>query len=209
MSLETNQPVSGVPGADESQSRGANVPIWLIIFTFLLLYWGAIYFDQNGAWFSAKVYSPYQSLEQVQELQPVSGESGAFEQGRAIYGRTCVACHQATALGTPGQFPPLAGSEWVNEPEPGRVIRAVLNGLQGPITVHGQAFNNTMVPWGPSLSDEEIAAVITYVRGNKEWSNHAPAVTPAQVKAIRDKLKAQSRMTPFTPEELLKIPPAE
>jgi mono/diheme cytochrome c family protein len=64
-----------------------------------------------------------------------------------------------------------------------------------------------MVAWGPILSDEDIAAVITFVRGNKEWGNNAPAVTPERVKAVREKIK--NRPTPFTPDELLKISPAD
>jgi mono/diheme cytochrome c family protein len=117
-----------------------------------------------------------------------------------------VACHQANGLGTPGQFPPLAESDWVNEAEPGRMIRIVLNGLQGPITVKGQNYNNVMVSWN-MLSDDDIAAVITFVRQNREWGNKASAVTPEQVKAVRAKVKG--RTTAYTPDELLKISPAE
>jgi mono/diheme cytochrome c family protein len=57
------------------------------------------------------------------------------------------------------------------------------------------------------LSDEEIAAVLTYVRQNKEWSNDAPEVTPERVKAVRAKIK--DRANPFTPDELKQIPPSE
>ena len=207
MSSPTNHPVSSAADSSESQGRGPVVPIWLIVFMFLILYWGALYFDGHGGWFSAKVYAPYHSVEEIQALQPISGGSEMFELGKAVYNRpTCAACHQASGLGTPGQFPPLAGSEWVNEEHPGRMIRAVLNGLSGPITVKGAAFNNNMVPWNV-LSDEEIAAVITYVRQNKEWGNKASAVTPAQVKAIRDKIKGHPGT--FTPDELMKISPAE
>jgi mono/diheme cytochrome c family protein len=152
------------------------------------------------------VYGPYASVPQLELYQP-KGEGGLFAQGKAVYGRTCVACHQASGLGTAGQYPPLVKSDWVNEAEPGRIIRAVLYGLSGPITVSGQSFNNTMVAWGPILSDEDIAAVITFVRGNKEWGNNAPAVTPERVKAVREKIK--NRPTPFTPDELLKISPAD
>jgi hypothetical protein len=94
----------------------------------------------------------------------------------------------------------------VNEKEPGRIIRAVLLGLTGPITVNGQPFNNTMVAWN-TLSDQEIADVITYVR--QEWGNKASPVTPEQVAAVRAKLKAQGRTTTWTPDELLKISPAD
>ena len=190
---------------NRTQSGGAALPMWLIILMFVILYWGAIYFDANGGWFDPKVYGPYNSLAQLEPYQPV-GEGGLAAQGKAVYARTCVACHQATGLGAPGQFPPLAGSEWVNETEPGRMIRAVLNGLQGPISVHGANYNNVMVPWN-SLSDEDIAAVITYVRGNKEWGNNSSAVTPERVKAVREKVKTHPAS--FSPDELLKISPAE
>ena len=189
------------------------VPVWLLVLLGLLVYAGGWYFDDNSAWFNPKVYLPYHSLQEVEAFQIRSGAADIFEQGKAVYNKpTCVACHQASGQGTPGQFPPLAGSEWVNEPEPGRVIRLVLNGLQGPITVEGHDFSNTMVPWGgpppAGLTDQEIAAVLTYVRQNKEWGNHAPPVTPAQVKAIRDKIK-ESHPGPFTPDELQKIPPGD
>jgi mono/diheme cytochrome c family protein len=207
MNSPTSSPAPSASDSDDSNRKGPAVPIWLILFMFMLLYWGAVYFDARGGWFSPQVYAPYHTVEEIQALQPSSGGSDAYELGRAVYNRpTCVACHQTSGQGTPGQFPPLAGSEWVNEAEPGRVIRMVLNGLQGPMTVKGQAYNNAMVPWN-TLSDEEIAGVITYIRQNKEWGNNASAVTAEQVKVVRDKLKGRS--TPFTAEELMKVSPAE
>jgi mono/diheme cytochrome c family protein len=205
MSSETNKSVSATPDSDESPVRGATVPIWLIILMVMLLYWGALYFDNNGGWFSTQVYAPYHSMEEL-EIYHVGGGPNPAAAGKAVYDKTCVACHQATGQGAPGQFPPLVGSEWVNEAEPGRVIRIVLQGLQGPITVKGQPFNNAMVPWN-SLSDEDIANVISYVRQNTEWGNKASLVTPAQVKAMRDKVK--NHPGAFTADELLKIAPNE
>lgn len=206
MSSPSNHPETDATSR-ESQARGATVPIWLFVVLFLMLYWGALYFDTNGGWFSPKVYAPFHNMEEVQMFQPAGGGNEVFELGKSVYNRpTCAACHQASGQGAAGQFPPLAGSEWVNEASPNRMIRLVLNGLQGPITVKGQNYNNNMVPWN-MLSDEEVAAVITYVRQNKEWGNNASAVTPAQVKAIRDKVKAHPQA--FTPDELTKIPAAE
>jgi mono/diheme cytochrome c family protein len=119
-----------------------------------------------------------------------------------VFGTYCQVCHQSTGLGAPPQFPPLAGSEWVLAKEPGRVIRIVLNGLQGPVTVKGQAFDsNSMIPWKNDLSDEQIADVITYIR--QEWGNNASSVTPEQVKAIRD--KSASRSAQWFVTELLKV----
>ena len=93
------------------------------------------------------------------------------------------------------------------EPEPGRIIRAVLHGLTGPWQAKGQAFNGTMVPWRDTLTDEEIAAVLTYVRQNPEWGNKAPEVRPERVKDAREKTKGRNQ--PYTQEELLKISPAD
>jgi len=112
-----------------------------------------------------------------------------------------------TGQGLPGQFPPLAESEWVAEPEPGRVIRLILDGIQGPITVKGQSYNGAMPPWRDLLKDEEIAAVATYVRQNSAWNNRAPAVTPERVKAVRD--KTPPRASAWSPDELLQVPTTE
>ncbi len=203
MSSPLNQPQSSPAEASQSQRRGPAVPIWLIVFLFLLLYWGALYFDANGGWFSPKIYAPYRDVEELTALQPGGGGNEFFELGKAVYNRpTCSACHQASGQGSPGQFPPLAGSEWVLEEQPGRIIRLVLYGMHGPVTVKGQQYNSSMVPWNV-LSDEEVAAVITYVRQNKEWGNNASAVTPDQVKAIREKVG--NRTQPFTADELMKI----
>jgi mono/diheme cytochrome c family protein len=210
MSSQPAQPPSPVADSRELPGETKRVPVALMILLFLLLYWGALYFDENGGWFSPQVYAPFLTLQQVEAFQIRSGAAEIFDQGRAVYNKpTCVACHQASGQGSPGQFPPLAGSEWVTEPEPGRIIRLVLNGLQGPITVKGQPFNNVMVPWNNLLSDQEVAAVLTYIRQNPEWGNNASAVTAAQVKAVRDKLKTQGRVTAFTADELMKLSPAE
>lgn len=193
--------------AVEPKAGRRNVPVWLLILLLLLIYWAMLYFDQHGGWFSQEVYAPYHSIAELTDWQPPAA-TGLGALGQKVYNKpTCVACHQPDGKGTPGQFPSLWKSEWVNEPEPGRLIRAVLNGLTGPLEFQGQSFNGTMVPWKDSLTDEEIAAVLSYVRQNKEWGNNAPEVKPERVAEVRKKI--QDRSTSFTPEELLKISPAE
>lgn len=211
MNSPTNQPTSSAP--QDSGVKDPAVPIWLIVVFFLLLYWGAVYFDEHGGWFDAQVYTPYVSANELLTYQ-VGGGPNPFEDGRKIYGRTCIACHQPNALGTPGTFPPLAGSEWVNEKEPGRMIRIVLHGFQGPgLVVKGQPFStaSAMTAFGApppiGLSDYEISAVITFVRGNAEWGNKASPVTEEQVKAIR--AKTASHDQPFSPTEIEAIPAAD
>jgi mono/diheme cytochrome c family protein len=102
-------------------------------------------------------------------------------------------------MGVPGAFPPLAGSEWVAGSEE-RIIRIVLLGLNGPITVAGKDFNSAMAPLGAVLKDEQIANALTYVRS--EWGNSAPEVKPETVAKIRAELAG--RTAPWTVEELLK-----
>jgi mono/diheme cytochrome c family protein len=177
-----------------------------------MLFWGMVYFDSHGGWFDPNVYEPYANHKELEVWQPVASGPNPEAHGRIIYNKpTCVTCHQSDGNGTPGQFPPLAGSEWLKEKEPGRIIRIVLNGLNGPLQLNGKSYNGSMVPWGgeSGLSDEEIAAVLTYVRKNKAFGNNADEVKPERVKAVRDKLKAAGQTQPFTPDELLKISPAE
>jgi mono/diheme cytochrome c family protein len=196
-----------VSGTDTATERRVTFPIWLILLIALAIYLGGIYFDEQGGWFSPKVYAPYRSEEEAAKWN-IGGPEDPLAAGRAVYAKSCFACHQTSGLGLPGQYPPLAGSEWVNEQEPGRIIRIVLKGIaQSPITVKGQTFNNTMTAWSGIITDEEIAAVITFVRGNAEWGNHAPPVTVAQVKAIKDKIASHPGQ--YTADELLKISPAE
>jgi mono/diheme cytochrome c family protein len=192
----------------EPQAGRTAVPVWLIVLLFLILYWGMVYFDSHGGWFNEQVYAPYRSFQEVEAWQPVTGAPGLAQQGKMVYNKpTCVACHQADGKGTAGQFPSLVQSEWVQEPEPGRIIRAVLYGISGPFQFKEQSFNGAMVPWKDALTDEEIAAVLTYVRTNPEWGNKAPEVKPERVKQVREKTKGRNQ--PFSQEELLKVSPAD
>jgi mono/diheme cytochrome c family protein len=203
MSADPKKPLPRAMEEAEPTADRSTTPIWLIALLSILAYAGMLYVNAHAGGFSAQVYRPYASYDQVNDAQPKGADDQVKEQGKKIFANACAVCHQATGLGTPGQFPPLAGSEWVAAQSPNRIIRAVLNGLQGPITVKDQPFNNVMVPWKDSLKDEDIAAVLTFVRGNEQWGNKAPPVTAEQVKAIREKIKDRSE--PFTPDELLKL----
>ena len=125
--------------------------------------------------------------------QPVAATGGG---GQAVFGRTCITCHQVNGQGVPNVYPPLAGSPYVNG-DKNKMIRIVLHGVQGPITVEGKNFNNVMPPW-KSLSDDDIAAVITYVRTN--FGNHGGAVTTQDVAAQRR--ATASRSTSLTANDL-------
>ncbi|MDB6017081.1 MAG: cytochrome c class [Pedosphaera sp.] len=187
----------------EPTANRSVVPIWLIILLTLLAYWGMLYLNTHGGGFSSKVYAPYGSFALVDDAQPhVIGPNP--KQGLKIFTANCAVCHQATGFGVPGQFPPLAGSEWVQAAAANRLERILLSGLQGPVEVKQQQFGAVqMPPWRDLLKDEDIAAVLTFVRGNKDWGNSAGPVTVEQVKAIRAKIATHP--DPFTAEELQKL----
>jgi mono/diheme cytochrome c family protein len=105
-------------------------------------------------------------------------------------------------LGDPSKAPPLAGSEWVLAPKPDRIIRIVLDGFQGPVTVKGQEYNLAMASWKTTFKDDEIAAVLSYVRNN--FDNKASIVKPEQVTEIRAKTK--DRTAAWTSAELQAVP---
>jgi len=193
----------------EPTAGGVPAPIWLFVLIALLAFWGIGFLDNHGGEFNPQVYSPYKSIAELVDDSPKSGGDRALIDGKRVFDTYCMICHQSTGLGLPNQFPPLAGSEWVLAPQPNRIIRLVLDGGQGPITVKGQSFpaSSAMPPWKELLKDEDIANVLTYVRGNKEWGNNASAVTPEQVKAIREKVAGRS--TSWFPDELLKVPETE
>jgi cytochrome c oxidase subunit II len=97
--------------------------------------------------------------------------------GEKVFGANCAACHQANGKGVPGSFPALDGSSVVNGPKDGQ-IKTVLNG----VVKNGQP--TAMVPWRNTLSDVDIASVITYTRNS--WGNHTgEAIQPSEVKADR------------------------
>lgn len=104
-----------------------------------------------------------------------------FAKGRELYSQICAACHQPDGLGQDGLAPPLSDSEWVVGSEE-QLIRIVLHGVTGQISVDGRSYNMEMPPFG-SLNDEQIAAILTYLR--REWNHGANPVAPATVGEVR------------------------
>jgi mono/diheme cytochrome c family protein len=125
-------------------------------------------------------------------------DPAVHERGLAVYSRTCVACHGLDGKGVPATFPPLDGADWATG-DPSVPVRILLAGLQGPIEVSGQKFNNIMPPH-TDLKDSEIADVLTYVR--QTWGNDATPLNEDFVKQTRQKYA--TRKTPWTAEELRK-----
>jgi len=177
------------------------VPVWLIIIFGALFYWCQLYLDAHAGGFSKEVYAPYDSVDAVLAANPQSEGDKTLTMGREVFNKTCSVCHQPNGLGKEGLAPPLVGSEWVLASSADRIVHIPLYGLTGPITVKDQQWSLTMTPLGENLNDQQIAAVLTYVR-TKLGDNKASPVNPELVKAAR----AEKHSGPETADELLKIP---
>ena len=191
----------------EPTASRAPVPVGFFVAFVVLFYLSTLYLDSNAGGFDAKVYEPFASLDMVKAIQPKGNVDPRFEKGRNGYRMYCSPCHQNNGAGSPGQFPPLAGSDWVNTEGPNRLTRLVLHGLTGPIVVSGQNWNPPaqMPPWGDVITDdEELACVLTYIRGESEWGNSASPVTAEQVEAVR--AESAGRSAPWTQPELFETP---
>jgi mono/diheme cytochrome c family protein len=101
----------------------------------------------------------------------VAGAASAQPDGGALFGQNCSACHQPSGKGIPGAFPALAGDPFVAGP-PEAVASVVLNGRGG------------MPTFGKDLSNEDIAAILTYVRSS--WGNHAGPLDPKMIESVRN-----------------------
>lgn len=110
----------------------------------------------------------------------LKGFSQDVNKGKAVYAKTCIACHQATGAGVPGAFPPLAKSDYLNA-DVNRAIKQVIKGSNIPMTVNGKKYTTAMPP--QALSDQQVADVLTYVYAS--WGNNKKVVTLAMVKAQR------------------------
>jgi mono/diheme cytochrome c family protein len=203
MSSNANSIKSGASPSAEPRAGAAAMPVWLIIAMLVTFFGGALYFDAYGGWFSPRVYAPYHSEPQLALFQPASGADRAMQLGKIQFEKTCALCHGYDGMGKPGQFPPFVGSDWVLTDKPGQLIPIPLNGLGGTIKVAGveYSFPTTMPAMGSAMSDEELAAVLTYMRNS--WGNKASEITPEQVKAVR---AAVGNHPSWTPEELRKQP---
>lgn len=104
--------------------------------------------------------------------------------GEKIFKKYCVSCHQVDGGGVPRLNPPLIGTSYVlGDKKP--LIEILLNGMKN-ITIEDKTYTNPM-PSFKTLKDQEIADVLTYVR--KSFGNDASAITSADVKSVRAKMK--------------------
>lgn len=101
--------------------------------------------------------------------------------GKKLFITHCSVCHMPNGLGVKGSFPPLSNTEWTNGPAE-VMIDIVLNGFSEEIEINGDKYVTPMAAL-PHIKDDELAAILTYVRSS--FGNDASAVSPEEVAAVR------------------------
>ena len=112
----------------------------------------------------------------------VSASDPRMAAGGAIYLDQCTACHGPDGKGVPYLFPSLAGSPNVRSTDPASLIRVLIEGARSVATA-GEPTGPGMPSFAWKLSDDQAAAVLTYIRNS--WGNSAPAVSAAEVGKAR------------------------
>lgn len=180
------------------------LPLALLFIFSGIVFYGATYLNRYSGKYHPEVFNetalPATGPVTAPKVDPLVLGKKQFEQ-------VCASCHQQTGLGVEGIYPPLAGSEWVSG-TPDHLIRIVVHGLKGPVSVKGKQFGAAAMPAfgkvagsGYNWSDDRIAAVLSYIR--QAWGNTAGPITADQVAAIHTK---EGNRKEWSSEELAKIP---
>jgi putative membrane-bound dehydrogenase-like protein len=138
----------------------------------------------------------------ISAARPLSAEEREqFVDGQAIFSSLCASCHGPDGKGMNLLAPPLAKSDWVTG-DPDRLIKILLQGLEGPIEVNGHVYAPPQIlpamPPVAMMSDNEIADTLTFIR--RSWGHTADPVRPKDVGRVRDLTTTQE--TAWTVEEL-------
>ncbi len=120
----------------------------------------------------------------AERAPPPAPPAAAMARGAKVYEQHCAACHGDQGQGEPGAFPALAANRAVTLADPTNLVRVVLQGGYLPATA-GNPRPHGMPPFQQVLSDEDIAAVTTFVRN--QWGNQAPGVGTIEVYRARER----------------------
>ena len=188
MSDEPNKSSSAQRLREKVDPNESNRPLpWFLVMSLgAMAMWGAFYIYSTPSGDD----SSYGDQRTVASLRPpvvLAGAASAID-GKQVFGAKCVACHQGSGLGVAGVFPPVAASEWVIGDEK-ILANILLHGINGEMIVKGNTYKGAMPAW-KSLSDDELAAVLTYIRS--DWGNAAPPIKAETIKNQRELTKART-----------------
>lgn len=105
----------------------------------------------------------------------------SYNRGQMLYDDFCVRCHLPNGAGEAGLIPPLANADFLQDIQ--ATVHSIKYGLNGPITVNGVRYNNSMAPMG--LENDEIADVTNYILNS--WGNTTDVIVSEKyVKGIKE-----------------------
>jgi mono/diheme cytochrome c family protein len=196
-----NMHIAAMREMSEPRDGVSPTPVSYIIACFLFILWGGWYIGHYGGDWTGTGMSERASSGPVVPPPP----QNPMILGKEVFG-SCIQCHQETGQGMAGSVPPLVNSEFVTG-DPRRLAAILLNGLNGEFVVNGQTYNSQMPAWGAVRDDEEIAAVLTYIR--VQWGNKAPAISREFVASVRKEIDGKGEWRAATLAEFAKsAPPA-
>ena len=107
---------------------------WLVVGFLVLAFLGAGYLFWNSGGFKVNVFNPSRVAWDGAGSGGAAAAPDPMVIGKRVFTQNCAVCHQQTGLGVAGQFPPLAGSEWVLSQDwhgDNHIVKIVLHGFQG------------------------------------------------------------------------------
>jgi len=110
-------------------------------------------------------------------------KAALMAKGEKVYKGYCQTCHQANGQGLANVYPPVAKSDYIAAKGMKDVINGIIWGRSGEMVVNGKKYNGVMTPIPSNYTDEDIAAVATYVMNS--WGNPGGVATVADVKKER------------------------
>ena len=132
-----------------------------------------------------KALPPSATDERLANLSAAAGDltpSPADGPGATLYARHCAACHGEQGEGVAGIYPALAGNRAVTLTTPANLVHVVLEGGFAPATA-GNPRPFGMPPFATELSDEQLAQLLTHIRGG--WGNRAAPVSALEAGRYR------------------------
>ncbi len=164
------------------------IPVFVLAVAVALMAWG-VYTLWSGSGpateTAAREEAPTAGM--AGDTDVANGQGSLLSVGASLFESNCVTCHQANGSGVSGAVPPLAGSRYVTGPADAPV-QILLHGISGAIAVAGNEYDGRMPRFGETLSNREIAAVVSYIR--QQWGHNAGSVTPAFVDEQRGRFPA-------------------